>query len=189
LNTLVATIFANGTDAYATRIGLDIISGRVATAGAVAQIYAGIRVGTLDADPAGSWYTNGIVLQDDIQTGILISNSGGRALYGTYDFGIKNIGLALAGTYSQGAIRIKAGQRIYFDEGNTGSLRADATYPNIIGFEGCWVNFQQGWGVTSGATNIASSASGGAASALPALPSGYLKMRIDGTTYKMPYYN
>lgn len=189
LNALVATIFANGTDGFATRVGLELVAGRVNTAGAVSQIYAGARISVTDADATGAYFMNGIILQDDMTTALKINNSGTYSTYGIWDTGNKPVGINLSATYSLAALRINAGEKIAFESTGTSVLRADATYPNIVGFEGCWVNFEQGWGVTSGATNIASSASGGAASALPALPSGYLKMRIDGTVYKMPYYN
>lgn len=189
LNGITVGMYANGTDVFGTRIGIELFSSRLNTGGAVATIAAGLRIGVLDADPAGSYYQNGIVLTDDMTTALKINNSGAHTNTGIWDTGNKPIGIWLSATYSQAAIVLNAGQKIAFEPSATSVLRANATYPNIVGFEGCWVNFEQGWGVTSGATNIASSASGGAASALPALPSGYLKMRIDGTVYKMPYYN
>lgn len=189
LHALTLGMYANGTDGFGTRIGLDLFSSRVNTSGAVATINCGIRVGVLDADPLGSYYQNGIQLTDDMVTALWLNNSGSHALYGIWDTGNKPVGINLSATYSLAAIRLNAGQKIAFESTATSVLRADATVTDAVGFEGCWVNFQRGWGVTSGAETISSSASGGAASALPALPSGYLKFKIDGSTYKMAYYN
>lgn len=189
LNGVTVGMYANGTDGFGTRIGIEVVSSRVNLTGAVATIHAGMRIGVLDSDSAGSYFQNGIILTDDMVTALSTSNSGSHTLYGMWDSGVKPVGINLSGTYSVAAIRVNAGQKIAFESTGTSVIRADATFTDAVGFEGCWVNFQQGWGVTSGATNIASSASGGAASALPALPSGYLKFKIDGTTYKLPYYN
>jgi len=201
MHALLATISANGNDGFLTRFGLEIVGGRVNTLGAVANINSGIRIGAVASDTAGMYYTNGIELRNDMQSAIKINTSGPNTSYGIkfetatpigigmYDGAAGGIGLYMPGTYTNAAIMLKAGQKIAFEITGTSTIRADAVYTDAVGFEGCWVNFQQGWGVTSGATNIASSASGGAASGLPALPSGYLKFKIDGTTYKLPYYN
>lgn len=189
LNGVTVGMYANGSDGFGTRIGLEIFSSRVNTSGAVATINSGLRIGVLDADPLGSYYQNGIYLTDDMVTAIMLNNSGTYSTYGIWDTGNKVVGINLTASYSLAAIRINAGQKIAFESTGTSIIRANASFPDAVGFEGCWVNFEQGWGVTSGTANIASSASAGSASALPALPSGYLKFRIDGTTYKLPYYN
>lgn len=182
-------MYANGTDGFGTRVGLEMIASRVNTAGAVAQISAGMRIGVLAADPFGAYYVNGLVLQGDMTYGVLINNTGAHTAYGLWDMGVKAVGLNLTGIYGLAAIRLNAGQKIAFETTGTSTLRADASFPNLVGFEGCQVNFERSFSITSGAANIASSAAGGAASALPALPSGYIKFKIDGTTYKFPYYN
>ncbi len=44
-------------------------------------------------------------------------------------------------------------------------------------------------GIILSAATIASSSTAGTATALPATPAGYLEQSINGTTYKIPYYN
>ena len=189
LNGVTVGMYANGTDGYATRIGIEVFSSRLNTGGAHAIINTGLRIGVLDSDPTGSHYQNGIMLTDDMYSALTIDNSGFYTTYGIWDRSNKAVGVYLSASYTLAALRINAGQKIAFEATGTSVLSANASYPDIVGFDGCWVNFARGWGVTSGATNVASSASGGAASALPALPSGYLKFKIDGATYKLPYYN
>jgi len=41
----------------------------------------------------------------------------------------------------------------------------------------------------TGTGNVTTSATGGAATALPSNPQGYLRIKIDGIAYKIPYYN
>ena len=188
LHALLATISANGGDVYATRFGLEIIAGRVNTGGAIAQITAGIRIDVVSTDTAGSYYSAGIELKNDMIAAIKIGTSGANTTFGIWDTTNKAVGINLAATYSTAAIALYQGQKIQFGSTSGASLREDTVVSGAVGFENCWVNFAQGWGVTTG-TLLASSASGGAATALPALPSGYLKFKIDGTTYKLPYYN
>jgi hypothetical protein len=201
LHALLATISANGFDGFGTRFGLEIVGGRVNPAGTAANITAGIRIGAVATDTAGMYFTSGIELKNDMQSAIKITTSGANTSYGikfesSLPIGIEmpsgsagGIGIRMPGTYTNGAIMIAQGQKIVFDVTGVGAyLRQDSVVAGAVGFENCWVNFQQGWGVSSG-TNLASSASGGAATALPALPSGYLKFKIDGATYKLPYYN
>jgi hypothetical protein len=201
LHALLATISANGFDGFGTRFGLEIVSGRVNLAGTAANITAGIRIAAVGTDTAGSYYTSGIELKNDMQSAIKINTSGANTSYGikfetNLPIGIEmpsgaagGIGIRMPGTYVNGAIMIAQGQKIVFDITGVGaSLREDSVVSGAVGFENCWVNFAQGWGVTAG-TLLASSASGGAATALPALPSGYLKFKIDGANYKLPYYN
>jgi hypothetical protein len=188
LHALLATISANGGDVFSTRFGLEIVAGRVNTGGAVAQIIAGIRIGAVGTDTAGSYYSSGILLRDDMIAAIKIETAGANTTYGIWDTSNKAVGIKLAASYTTAAIALVQGQKIQFGSTSGASLREDTVVSGAVGFENCWVNFQQSWGVTSG-TNTASSASGGAATALPALPSGYLKFKIDSTTYKLPYYN
>lgn len=189
LNGVTIGMYANGSDGFGTRIGLEVFGVRNNVSGAVATITAGLRIGALAADVSGVVFAQGIHLKDNMTSAIYITTAGANTTYGIWDASSKVVGVNLSGTYSLAAIRINAGQKIAFESTGISVLRANAAFPNIVGFEGCWVNFEQGWGVTSGATNIAASAAGGAASALPSLPSGYLKFKIDGATYKLPYYN
>ncbi len=189
LNGVTVGMYGNGTDGFSTRVGIEVLVSRQNLAGAAVQVHAGLRIGVLDADSTGGYYRNGIIVTDNMNVGIRVSNSGSVTSYGILDDTDKLVGIYLSGTYTQAAVQIHAGEKIAFEASGTSVLRASAAFPNIVGFEGCWVNFEQSWGVTGGAANISSSASAGAASALPGLPSGYVKMRVDGTTYKIPYYN
>lgn len=188
MHALLATIAANGTDSNSSRFGMEVVASRVNTGGSVAQICAGLRVGVLESDTAGAYFTNGILLRHDMTTAIKIENTGSNSTYGIHDTGNKPVGIELGATYTSAALRLKAGQKIVFDQSNVASLRADASVSGAVGFEGCWVNFQQGWAVTGGATNISSSASAGGVASLPATVAGFLKFKVDGVAHKIPFY-
>ena len=65
----------------------------------------------------------------------------------------------------------------------------DSNNPGLISQE--WFKYLNKIGVKASVIdgNIALTATGGAASALPALPAGYMLVNIKGKAYKMPYYN
>jgi hypothetical protein len=188
LNAITASLYANGTDAFGTRIGIELVTLRANPGGTIATITAGLRIGAYDGDPGGSYFINGIRLNSDMQTGILINTSGAHTIHGIWDASNKPIGIKLSGTYSTGAIVLNAGGKLLFDPQGA-CVSANASFKDIVGFENCWVNFQQGFGVSGGATNIAASATAGNSGGLPVQTSGYLRFKIDGVIYKLPYYN
>jgi hypothetical protein len=194
---LEVDIFANGTDANNRRIGIDIVAGKGVAGGATSQTYAGIRIVPFALSTANASYVNGILMQGDHTTALNLSCSG---IWGIYMSGSKAVGIDLsAGTHSQAAIRIKEKESIQFDGAGTSELVYDSTISlpglyygfndvAVAGFSNSgnvFVSDTVWW--TSGATATTVGAAGGA-SALPATPTGYVKIRIEGTYYKLPYY-
>lgn len=183
---LEVDIGANGSDNNNARFGIQMVAYRANPAGAVNEIGTGLYIGVQLTDLAGSYYDSGILLRDDMVTALNIATTGGHAIWGIRDTGNRAVGAEFVGTYSSAAIRIKAGEKLAFDTSASVYLQQVS---GVLGLDGTWFNFSQGFGVTGGSTNTATSASSGAASALPATPAGYLRFRIDGLkNYKIPYY-
>ena len=177
-------IGATGADTFGARFGIQMVGYRYNKTGAVAEIGTGIYVGSALDDLAGSYFGTGMLLRDDMITGIHIATTGANSIYGLRDTGTRAIGAEFVGSYSVAAIRIDAGQKLGFDLTGTVYMQMDT---GVLGLNGTWMNFQQSIGIT-GSGNTYSSASAGAASALPAKPFAYFKVRIDGVAYKVPCY-
>ena len=190
-------IYANGTDANNRRIGIDLVAGKGISGGATSQTYAGIRIVPFAIDPTNATYVHGILMQGQHTTAIRIESTG---TWGIYMTGAKTVGIDLsAGTHSDAAIRIKEKETIQFNAAGTSELIYDSTislpglyygFNNVavVGFSNSgnlYVSDTVWW--TSAVTTSTVGAAGGA-SALPATPSGYVKIRIDGTYFKVPYY-
>ena len=184
---LEVDIGANGTDNNNARFGIQMVAYRVNPAGATNEVGTGLYIGVQLSDLAGSYYDSGILLRDDMVTALNIASQGSHSVWGIRDTGSRAVGAEFAGTYSSAAIRIKAGEKLAFDTSGIVYLQQVSS---VLGLNGTWFNFSEGFGVTSGSGNIATSATSGSASALPATPTGYLRFRIDGTkSYKIPYYS
>ena len=190
-------VFANGTDTNNRRIGIDLVAGKGVTGGTKPEIYAGIRVVPFAEDTANAKFINGVLLQGEYTTGLNVSAT---AVWGIYMSGTKTVGIDLAnGTHTAAAIRIKEKEKIQFNGAGTSELAYDST----LSVPGLYYAF--GGSVIAGFTNagditvtntvrwtsaVTTTTVGGAggASSLPATPSGYLKIYIDGVFFKIPYY-
>lgn len=167
-------VFANGSANSSNRIGIDIVAGK-AVAGETARIGAAIRVTPQNCDNSNATFVRGIVFNGmygsifDSQAatieagGHAIKLASGQAI-GFASDNTKNL------SYTAGALRYYNGATEMFRITDDGSI----ALPGALRF--------------NGSGNTSTSAVGGAASALPAAPSGYLRVFIDGVTYKVPYY-
>ena len=179
-------IGANGTDNNNARFGIQMVAYRVNPAGAVNEVGTGLYIGVQLTDTAGSYYDSGILLRDDMVTALNIASTGANSVWGIRDTGNRAVGAEFAGTYTSAAIRLKAGEKLAFDTSANVYLQEVA---GALGVDGGWFNFQLGWGVTSAGNTQTTRGAAGAATALPANPTGYLKFRLDGVqNYVIPYY-
>jgi hypothetical protein len=108
-------VFANGPDIYGRRVGIDIISGKGLVDGAPTETQAGLRITNTHGNPSEGRYKNGIHLSAPMDVGIRNSTDG---MIGYADEGTKNIGIALMGNYTEGALRFKAGNNIAWEATN-----------------------------------------------------------------------
>jgi hypothetical protein len=190
-------VFANGTDANSRRIGIDLVAGKGVAGGATSQTYAGIRIVPFAVDDTNATFINGILLQGQYTTGLNISATG---TWGIYMSGIKTVGIDLSGgTHNDAAIRIKEKEAIQFNAAGTSELFYDSTistpglfysFSNVYraGFLNngdVLVNSTVRWPGASTSTTVGAA---GLAAALPANPSGYVRIVIDGVNFKFPYY-
>lgn len=100
---------SNGTDANHNRIGIDVVGARYDTAGAPTAIWAGVRV-QAGGDAANVAFGNGFLFQANGTTAFA---TGGTTAVG-FD--------TSAGTISQAAFKMAAGQALAFDAGATKQL-------------------------------------------------------------------
>ena len=194
---LEVDIFANGTDVNMRRIGIDLVAGRGIPGGAASETYAGIRIGPFGIDNANATFTNGIVLQGQYAAALNVTTTG---TWGLYMAGTKQVGIDLSdATHTVAAVRLKTKDAIQFNKTGTTKL----FYDDTIATPGLFYTFSNAptvgflnsgdivvantirWPGTSTATTVGAA---GGASALPANPTGYVRILIDGVTFKVPYY-
>lgn len=177
-------IFANGGDAYSSRIGIDIVGGVGTGSSIPATIFAAIRVNPQDNNKAKCSFTNGLLINNSsLINGINLNNVSGS--FGIIMSGSLAVGLDTSNTnISVAAIRIGAGQKIAFDGSSSMTLQE---YGDSLLFSGGRVIMNKGWGITS-VGNLASSASSGGSGSLPPQVAGYIVIKIDNLNYKVPYY-
>ena len=195
---LEVDIYANGTDANNRRIGIDLVAGKGIDGGTTSQTYAGIRIVPFAIDSANATYVNGILMQGQHTTAVRIESTG---TWGIYMTGAKTVGIDLsAGTHSEAAIRIKEKETIQFNAAGTSELVYDSTislpglyygFNNVAvaGFSNSgnvYVSDTVWWTASATATTVGAA---GGASSLPATPRGYVRIRVDGVYFKVPYYN
>lgn len=194
---LEVDIYANGTDVNNRRIGIDLVAGKGITGGATSQTYAGIRIVPFAIDITNATYVNGILMQGEHTTAINIATTG---LWGIYMTGIKTVGIDLStGTHSAAAIRIKEKETIQFNATGTSEMLYDGTlsvpglyyaFNNVAvaGFSNAGDVFVANTVRWTSAVTSTTVGSAGGASALPSNPTGYVRIFVDGVTYKIPYY-
>lgn len=181
---LEVDVFANGTDTNNSRIGIDIVAGKGVGAGATAQIYSGIRIVPSGLDPTQAYYMNGVLFQGDQTAAINISTTGANTTWGIRDNGDKPVGIELSAAYSAAAIRMATGNKLAFDTTGNVYLQESA---GILSVTGSFLNLKSSFGMPSSG-NTSSTATAGAAGALPATVAGYVIFKIDGVNFKFPYY-
>ena len=99
--------FANGTDANARRLGIDLVIGKGDPAGTLPTIYAGIRIIPFNGLSANGVFEHGILMDADFETAIRIANRSGT--WGILMTGSMSTGIDISGgTYTDDAIRIPA---------------------------------------------------------------------------------
>ena len=194
---LEVDVFANGTDANNRRIGIDLVAGKGVSGGTTSQTYAGIRIVPFAVDVTNATFINGILMQGAYTTALNISAT---ATWGIYMSGTKTVGIDLSnGTHTNAAIRIKELEEFQFNNAGTSALAYDSTFvvpglfyrystAAVAGFTNAgdlYVSNTIRW---SSAVTASTVGAAGGASALPATPSGYIKVLIDGVYYKVPYY-
>jgi len=188
-------MFANGTDTGFQRVGVDVSVGKGVAGGTINTTTYGVRVGPTDNDLTQGQVTDGIALNGNMTVGIQVSSSGtwGIQMSGTYTVGI-DLGTS---TNSTSAIRIKNGDNMAFDASSVYRLRhnstgvAGLTY-SVSGTDS--VILSDAGGIVLGETVTWTSAYSfttatiGTNGAPPAQVQGYVKVNIQGTDYKIPYY-
>lgn len=175
---------ANGGDTNFQRVGVHVAMGKLNPAGLDCEWGHGVWTTAGTASRFGKAFSN-----DAPCRVAAFSNAGDSSgIVGAVSFldtGKSTNGIDLSGaTYTNDAIRMKAGQRISFDVNATVSLREVA---GSLVLSGGRLQMASGFGV-SGAGNISGTASAGTSGALPAQVAGYLTFLIDGATFKLPYY-
>ena len=103
-------MFANGTDGFNRRIGVDVVAGKIGT-GAKGIISNGVRIGAHNNDATVGAFLNGVnVISADISA-VLIQSTG---TYGINSLGTHSVGINLSGAThtTNTAIRIKSGDYI-----------------------------------------------------------------------------
>ncbi|MBO0943366.1 hypothetical protein J1N44_17040 [Acidovorax temperans] len=170
-------VFANGSNNAGNRVGIDIVGGKNDGTGATARIGYGIRVGPQNNDSTRA--TFGLGMQFRGTYGSIIDTQGATIEAG---------GLAL---------RMKSGQSIGFATDNDRNM----SYVVGVGL-GYFVGASEkvrftdagdlelpGGGLLRLTSKIrTTSATAGAASALPTAPDGYISFTVDGVSKKFPYY-
>lgn len=172
---LEADVFANGSDANNTRVGVDVVVGKGTSGGVKCTAYCGLRITPVNADTSQGDFLNGIIVQGNCTTGISLSSSGTTSLLVT-GTNANGINLSLA-TFSGSAIRLDRTQKISFDNTDALMLGLDSSI-NVFRFDnagtervgldarattpGLRVNGTQvvgardtGWAAFTGATNEA----------------------------------
>jgi hypothetical protein len=190
-------IFANGTDANISRIGIDVSVGKGVAGGTINTVSNGLRIAPTNLDLTQGQLTNGITLQGNMVVGLQVSSSGswGAQFNGTYAVGVD----LSSATNSTSAIRIKDGENIAFNGASTYRLRHDSigAIPGLVYSAGGVdkVLFSDSGNVVLGDTiswtnaYASSSATAGTNGAPPAQVAGYLRVNIAGTDVKIPYYS
>jgi hypothetical protein len=148
-------------------------------------------------DVSNATFINGILMQGAYTTALNISAT---ATWGIYMSGTKTVGIDLSnGTHTNAAIRIKELEELQFNNAGTSALAYDSTFvvpglfyrfstAAVAGFTNAgdlYVSNTIRWSSSVTASTVGAA---GGASALPATPSGYIKVLIDGVYYKVPYY-
>jgi hypothetical protein len=188
-------IFANNTDTNFQRVGIDISVGKGVAGGTINTTTYGLRVGPTNNDLTEGQVTDGIALNGNMVVGIQISSSGtwGIQLSGTYGIGVD----LSSATTSTSAIRIKNGDNMAFDASSVYRLRhnssgvAGLTY-SVSGTDS--VILSDAGGIVLGETvswtsaYAFTSATAGTNGAPPAQVGGYIKVNINGSFVKIPYY-
>lgn len=188
-------IQANGPDTNSNRIGFDLIARTYEPGTLAGEFSAGLRIRNSSTIDGGKW-TNAILIQDGVQTtpqAITIENSPGTIVgYGIEDSGQKARGIDLQGQYGIAAIdaknsnlttsdvviRLKDKGKIQFDDASNSFIKWDSA-----------VNSGGGSLVLGGQSTQTTVGAAGAASALPANPTGYLNLNINGADFVLPFYN
>lgn len=103
-------VFANGTDAYDRRIGVDVVAGKTGS-GAKGIVSNGVRIGAQNGNNTLGAFLNGVNVSSAENSAILIQSNG---QFGVNSTGTHTVGINLAGAiHSSGtAIRIKSGDYI-----------------------------------------------------------------------------
>jgi hypothetical protein len=188
-------IFALNTDNAIQRIGIDLVGGKGGTVGTQPTVGVGLRIGPQNNDIAQVTFTNGIQLTGSMSVGMQFGTTGtwGALFIGTY-----TVGIDLSGsTISTSAIRIKDGDNMAFDASSTYRLRHNNT--GVVGITYSVsgtdkIIFSDAGGIVLSETVTWTSAYSsttatiGTNGAPPAQVQGYVKVNIQGTDYKIPYY-
>jgi hypothetical protein len=177
-------VFANGGDAYSSRIGLDIVGGVGTGSTLPATIFAGIRISPQLNDKSKCSFTNTILVNNaHFVNAINLSNVSGT--FGIIMSGSLAVGFDTSNTsISTAAIRIGAGQKIAFDGSSNMTLQESG---DSLVFNGGRVVMNKGWGLSS-TGNVSTTASSGYSGSLPSQVAGYVIIKIDNVNYKIPYY-
>ena len=189
-------IQANGVDDNSVRIGYDVIARtyqpNFATAGS-GEFHAGVRIRNSGLGAAGGKWNNALIIEDGVEAtpnAISVANSPGTGTgWGYKDTGFKARGIDLQGKYgvagidlsssditvSDVQIKLRDKGKIEFD--TDVALKWDST---LNGGAGSMALLGQNTQLTVGAA--------GAGGALPASPTGYLNININGTDFVMPFF-
>jgi hypothetical protein len=192
---LEVDVFANGTDTGIERIGIDVVAGKGVSSGTLPTVGVGLRMGPVNASSTNGQYSNGIQLLGNMTTGINLACSG---TWGVYATGSLSVGIDLSNaTISTSAIRIKNGDNMAFDAASVYRLRHNSsgvtglTY-SVSGTDS--IILSDAGGIVLGETvtwtsaYAFTSATAGTNGAPPAQVGGYIKVNINGSFVKIPYY-
>lgn len=131
-------VFANGKNTANNRIGVDITAGKGVPTGEACEVYAGVRVASVNFSTDG-YYRHGVLVGDTNQAplnathGVSINTNG---VNGIRDNGAKTVGFHAAAAYTEAAFRMKAGDWFNFDQSGTIKMRYNATSKKIEFYNG-----------------------------------------------------
>lgn len=122
-------IFSNGADTNSNRIAADVVVGKGDAAGSTCVAFAGVRIGSQDADITKGWFSNGLVIADKNTNSINITATSDKAVRIA---ATTAVGIDLSeSTISGSAVRLKRSDKIAFEPTDTFTMKADATV-NVI---------------------------------------------------------
>jgi hypothetical protein len=200
------TVSAKGADGDNTRIGLELLAGRV-TPGGITEVGAAIKVGSAGGDSA-AFFKNGIVLNGKfggsliqlnatdgtaplgisiagtISTGIHVASTGTTGIRVS---GVNDIGLDLSsGTHGASAIRIKSGEKLAFTAGGNEYLAYSAGNGGLsYGVSGVTKQVLRDNGDMFLAGKMAFTSATAVATTAGASAGKYLIVTVDGNPYKI----
>ena len=127
-------IFANGTDGFDRRIGVDVVVGKTGT-GVKANVSNGVRIGAQNGDDTLGSFLNGLNIMSADKAAIIMQNTG---TFGVVSVGQHQVGIDLSGaTHSTGtAIRIKSDDYISLSAYDQIRLKHNNTSGSIEFYQG-----------------------------------------------------